>query len=412
MLAKIKSIDRKIILALGLFFLIVATQLIPVSTLSIDRPTQPLPNEIRGVWITNVGSSVLFAPWGIRRALDRLSALNFNTIYTGVWNRGYTFYPSAVNKRVTGIQQAPFFSIVHPGSDVLKDTIELGHHRQLRVIPWFEYGFMVPRQARLALKHPEWLTTHLNDTAQNTPDWQSIFKGNPQAIEDWRKGQNLWLNPFHPEVQDFILQTIVEVVTNYDVDGIQLDDHFGLPIEMGYDPFTIQLYQQSHQGQSPPANPSDIEWVSWRADRISAFMGKIVETVRSIQSDCIISLSPNSQDFAYHYYLQDWQFWVQQGWIDELVLQVYRSDLSRVRTELDRASVIDARQRIPVAVGLLSGLWRKPVEIDRLQEQVNFVREQNFDGVSFFYWESLLGYLAPESPYQRQRFLQDLFANL
>lgn len=48
--------------------------------------------EIRGVWLTNVASGVLFSPWGVRRALRQLSRLHFNTVYPVVWNRGETFY--------------------------------------------------------------------------------------------------------------------------------------------------------------------------------------------------------------------------------------------------------------------------------------------------------------------------------
>ena len=40
-----------------------------------------------------------------------------------------------------------------------------------------------------------------------------------------------YLNPCHPEVQTFLTDLIVEVVQAYPVDGIQLDDHFGLPLE-------------------------------------------------------------------------------------------------------------------------------------------------------------------------------------
>lgn len=404
------SIWRKIILILGIAWMIFATKLVSLPASAEATPAQAISNEIRGVWITNVASGVLFAPWGIHRALNQLAALNFNTIYPVAWNRGYTFYPSATSQKAIGRRQAPIFSLMHPGADVLEDMVQLGHRRQLRVIPWFEYGFMIPRQSQLVLRHPDWLSTDAEGNARVDPDWSSIFEGDRQAIRAWVGKQNSWLNPFHPEVQEFILQMIVEVVTNYDVDGIQLDDHFGLPIELGYDPFTAQLYQQSHQGKSPPSNPSDAEWVRWRADKISAFMGKIAETVRSIKPDCIVSLSPNPQEFAYNYSLQDWSRWVQEGWVDELVLQVYRQELSHLQPELFRASVQAARQRIPVVIGLISGVWSDPVDNARLRDQINLVRQNRFDGVSFFYWESLMGYLAPESPYQRQRFLREMFA--
>lgn len=71
-------------------------------------------------------------------------------------------------------------------------------------------------------------------------------------------------------MQQFLVDLIVEVVQRYPVDGIQLDDHFGLPIEFGYDSYTIKLYQADHRGGAkPPSNPTDPEWVKWRAERIT-----------------------------------------------------------------------------------------------------------------------------------------------
>ena len=51
-----------------------------------------------------------------------------------------------------------------------------------------------------------------------------------------------------------------------------------------------------------------------------------------------------------------------------------------------------------------------PEPIEQIKEQVETVRKQGFDGVSFFYWESLWGYLTPESPYKRRRIFDELFS--
>ena len=82
-------------------------------------------------------------------------------------------------------------------------------------------------------------------------------------------GGNLaWLNPMHPEVRQFLIDLIVDVVKRYPVDGIQLDDHFSLPISMGYDPYSVKLYQESHGGALPPDDPSATGWIAWRAHSI------------------------------------------------------------------------------------------------------------------------------------------------
>ncbi|MEL7223650.1 MAG: family 10 glycosylhydrolase, partial [Cyanobacteria bacterium J06576_12] len=119
-------------------------------------------SEIRGVWITNVASSVLFAPWGISRAVHELADMHFNTLYPVVWNRGKSFYHSDTLKQLTGHAIAPLMTLTHPTADPLETMLKEGHKNNLRVIPWFEYGFMVPLHSRLAQQHPNWLTTRQN----------------------------------------------------------------------------------------------------------------------------------------------------------------------------------------------------------------------------------------------------------
>ncbi|MBD2251963.1 glycoside hydrolase family 10 protein [Nostoc parmelioides] len=362
----------------------------------------PTTTEIRGVWLTNVASGVLFVPWGINRAIDQLSALNFNTIYPVVWNRGYTFYKSGTAKSVTGADTQPLLNFVHGGQDVLAKIIALAKPKNLSVIPWFEYGFMAPPDSVIAKRHPEWLTNGQGGVI-------SISEMLPEESDNDPTNKLVWLNPLHPEVQQFILSLITEVVTNYHIDGIQIDDHFGMPVQFGYDPYTTELYQKEHQGKSPPRNHFDGEWMKWRANKITRFMTQVSQVVKEIKPNVKVSLSPNSQAFAYRYYLQDWANWVKTGLVDELILQVYRNDKSSFVYELEQPAVKLARTQIPVAIGISTGTLRSPVKIEQIREQVQAVRDRSFFGISFFYWESLWGYITPESPPYRRQVFQQMF---
>lgn len=396
--------------------LLLVLQPIPISH-SAPPTVRDNESELRGVWLTNVGSGVLFAPWGVNRAIAQLAQLNFNTLYPVVWNRGRTFYPSSV------ATEEPLLKLARGGSDVLAEILKAGHRSGLRVIPWFEYGLIVPAHSAIARGHPNWLThSQESQTSSNRSDaalkkrrsrFVETFSDLHKVILDWMRShftlQQVWLNPFRPGVQQFLTDLIVEVVARYDVDGIQLDDHFGLPVELGYDPYTIKLYQQQHQGKSPPNNPSDPEWMRWRAKQLTDFVRQIARAVKAVKPDVILSLSPNSQAFSYNNYLQDWPTWVEKGWVEELVLQVYRNDLESFQTELSQTAVQLARRKIPVSVGIVSGTWRNPVPMQQIQQQVKFARERGFAGISFFYWESLWGYITPESPQKRREGFQNLF---
>ncbi|MDD1413771.1 family 10 glycosylhydrolase [Dolichospermum sp. ST_con] len=361
----------------------------------------PVTTEIRGVWLTNVASGVFYLPWGIERAISQLAALNFNTIYPVVWNRGYTFYKSPLAKKVTGADSQPLLNLIHGENDFLAKLIKLARSQNLTIIPWFEYGLMTPPDSALAKLHSNWLTIGQKGVESISENLQEdIINGvNKQA----------WLNPLHPQVQNFIRGLILEVVKNYHVDGIQIDDHFGMPVQFGYDPFTVKLYQKEHQGKKPPTNLFDPEWMRWRANKITAFMVSISKSVRAIKPYIKISLSPNSQYFAYKYYLQDWETWVKQDLIDELILQVYRSDKTSFIQEISKPGIKLATGKIPVAIGISTGNLLKPVNIDKIKEQIQIVRNQKLSGFSFFYWESLWGYITPESPYQRRRAFLKMF---
>lgn len=321
--------------------------------------------------MTNVDSEVLFSRPTLNNALRRLKRLNFNTVYPTVWNWGYTLYPSAVAERAIGQRVDP-----HPGlqkRDMLAQAISQGHRLGLAVIPWFEFGFMAPADSELALRHPDWLTRRRDGT-------QVVMEGIYPRV---------WLNPFHPEVQQFILDLVAELASNYAIDGLQLDDHFGLPAELGYDPYTIQLYQQEHQGKRPPDDSTDAEWTRWRADRISRVMAQVFHTVKARKPDCLIALSPNSRDYSYRAFLQDWGTWERQGYIEELIVQIYREDLSSFELELTRAEIEMARDHIPVAIGILSGLKDLPIATEQIRQQVAAVRRRALSGVSFFFYETL-----------------------
>lgn len=345
--------------------------------------------EIRGVWMTSNDFNTLRDRTKVQNAVRQLRELNFNTIYPVVWNSGYVMYPSAVAKR-EGIQ--PFVLRGSDGHDILADLINQAHRQGLLVIPWFEFGFMAPQMSELALNHPDWFTQKRD--------------GSQTSIS--AAGEVMWLNPFHPKVQEFITNLIVEIVTQYDVDGIQFDDHMSLPREFGYDKYTTALYTQETQN-NPPSNPEDPAWMRWRADKITAFMVKLNQAVKARKPNAIFSVSPNYYDFAYKFQLQDWLAWLDKNIIDELIMQVYRSNLQSFVAKISRPEIQISQQKIPTAIGIMTGLRNNPVPIQQIKSQVRAAQERGL-GVAFFYYESLWEY-APEPPDKRQAAFKTLFAN-
>ncbi|WP_416235757.1 glycoside hydrolase family 10 protein [Nostoc sp. UHCC 0252] len=324
--------------------------------------------EIRGVWMTTNDFDTLKDRAKVQDAVSQLRRLNFNTIYPVVWNSGYVMYPSAIAQRA-GIQ--PFIYKGSDGHDILADLINQGHRKGLLVIPWFEFGFMAPPTSELALNYPDWFTQKRD--------------GSQTSIS--AAGEVMWLNPFHPQVQQFITNLVLETVTQYDADGIQFDDHTSLPHEFGYDQYTVALYTKETKNP-PPTNPQDAAWVKWRADKITAFMVQLNQAVKQRRPQAIFSVSPNYYDFAYKFHLQDWLGWIRQNIVDELIVQVYRPNLQSFVANISRQEIQEAQKTIPTGIGIMTGLRNNPVPMQQIKSQVRAAQERGL-GVTFFYYESL-----------------------
>ncbi|MGG6296825.1 family 10 glycosylhydrolase [Leptolyngbya sp. AN02str] len=347
------------------------------------RPTQ----EIRGVWITTNDMGILRDLPQTQNTMARLSQLQFNTVYPVVWNSGYVLYPSEVAQRY-GIQ--PFVWRGLQGQDILQTAIATAHQNGLLAIPWFEFGFMAPPLSELTIEHPDWFT-HRRDGSDTTMS---------------AAGEVRWMNPLHPEVQQFFTSLVMEVVNRYDIDGIQFDDHTSLPVEFGYDDYTVALYQQETK-QPPPANPRDPAWMRWRADKLTEFMTRLNHQVKSRKPHIIFSVSPNPYTTAYNGFLQDWLTWVRTGIVDELLVQMYRSDIYSFMEQVNRPEIQEARQLIPTAAGILTGLRRRPVPMSLVQAKVQGARSRGL-GMAFFSFESLWND-APEPAEERQAMFEIMF---
>ena len=347
--------------------------------------------ELRGVWLTNVDSDVLFEQNKTAEAIALLAEANFNTLYPTVWNWGYTLYPSEVAQEHTGLSLDPTEGLQE--RDVLAEIVEAGHQHDMSVIPWFEFGFMAPADSELAQRHPEWLTSRQDGS---TIWWEG------------KVHQRVWLNPLRPDVQQFMSDLLVEIVSNYDIDGIQLDDHFGYPSELGYDDFTVELYQTEHNGKLPPNDPKDPDWVRWRADKITAYVETLFHQLKAANPQAIISVSPNPQHFSLNSFLLDWHKWERKGLIEELIVQIYRDGNDSFRRELSQPEILAAKSHIPVGIGVLSGLKGRHILWHKIYKQAKIARKREFAGISFFFYESLWN-LATESPTRRQAALKKLF---
>ncbi|MEY3750457.1 MAG: hypothetical protein RLZZ186_876 [Cyanobacteriota bacterium] len=344
-----------------------------------------------GVWLTNSPSPLYYDPARIDRAVAELAGAGFNTLYPNVWSRGTTFHRS----RWAPIE--PALAQAGARHDPICRITSEAHRRGLRVIPWFEYGLMEPAEAAVVRQNPEWVLQKRDGSSTVTMHGKEM----------------VWLNPAHPGVRERFLGLISEIVQRCKVDGIQLDDHFAWPVELGYDPYSRELYKRD-TGQEPPDNHADRAWMTWRRKQLSGLLRELRATLkRSGQGSPYVSLSPGPFRFAYNNWLQDWELWALGGLIDELVVQNYAYSLQGFQRDLEQPALVKASSwGIPVEIGILSGFGGRTTPIPTLSEKVKLAAERGH-GVIYFYWEGLWGqYAGPEGGATRRQAFGRLHRNL
>ena len=335
---------------------------------STGLPISGSPPRTLGVWITNSPSQVYYSRDAIKQAVQELHQAGFNAIYPNVWSRGTTFHRS---------QFAPVEpSLARVGIDLdpICSLNREARQRGMRVIPWFEYGLMEPADSGVARDHPDWV----------------LAKADGSTIVQMHGKPMVWLNPAHPKVRTRFIGLVVEVLKRCRMDGIQLDDHFAWPVELGYDPYTVALYREE-TGIEPPQDHTNRVWMTWRRRKLTGLLRELRERLGKEALPKKISLSPGPFRFAYNHWLQDWELWAVGELIEDLVVQNYAYSLPGFAKDLDQPALRKARQwGMPVQIGILAGFGKRTTSMPVLREKVRLSHERGY-GVIFFYWEGLWG---------------------
>lgn len=329
-------------------------------------------NSVRGVWLTNVDSKVLNSKANIEEAVNLCSELGFNTIFVVTWNKAATTYPSKIMKEFTGYEIDKEFK----GRDPLKELIEAAHKKNIKVFAWFEFGF--------SSSYKE----NGGELIKRKPHWAAINNKNELVTKNGFD----WMNGIHPEVQQFLLSLIMEVVKNYDLDGIQGDDRLpAMPVEAGYDDFTVKLYQSEHNGQLPPSDFRDQKWVDWRAGKLNQFMKQIYTEVKNINPNSIVSMAPSIFPWSKEEYLQDWVSWVKEGLVDLVIPQLYRYSLKEYSIALKEvlSKQVPQNKLSTFYPGMLLKVGKYYPTKKFLAEMIEVNRKNNVNGEVFFFYEGI-----------------------
>ena len=282
--------------------------------------------QLRGMWLTTVENIDFPSRPGLPEAqvkaeylrwLDLAVAQHHNAIFVHVRPSGDAFWPSDYapwSEWLTGKRDG-----ASPGWDPLAFMISEAHARDLEFHAWFNpYRGTQPGPAgpgadfsKLAPGHP--LLKHR--------DWAIAYPTGRSA--------RLYFDPGNPAARRYVEDSMLEAVQKYDVDGVHFDDFF---------------YPYPQSGQDFPDNASYAEYgkgrsrADWRRDNVDTLVREMDQRIKQLKPWVKFGISPfgiwrnltsdpdgsDSKGLeAYDAIYADTRKWVQQGWLDYIVPQLY-----------------------------------------------------------------------------------------
>ncbi|MDZ7797080.1 MAG: family 10 glycosylhydrolase [Candidatus Marinimicrobia bacterium] len=326
--------------------------------------------ELRGAWFAWAGSNVPSRET-IAESMEALADANFNIVYVDVWRYGYPYFLSEVFKAHTGHYTDPgLYSAITPERDVLAEMIAEAHHAGLEVDAWFEAGFNagITQSSPVYQAHPDWVARKQNG------DVAYYGQAGPSSIH------------VLPEVKDFLIDLCRELVHNYDIDGVEFDRVRYPSLDCGYDSYTKELYK-SETGSYPPTSVSDASWIRWRADKLTAFVAELYDSIKAMNPYVIVSNAP--LPWGYEQFCQDYAPWIDEGHLDIVSPQMYMNSNTdftwRLNTELAKTDRDSAMY--PGISTVANSNYTDPSE---LAEQIRTTRNAGLKGNVIWYHHELI----------------------
>lgn len=283
----------------------------------LPDPPPPAPRELRGAWVATVAN----IDWPSRRGLDRDAqraemvaqldtavALRLNALLLQVRPSADALYPSPLEpwtEYLTGTQDAD------PGWDPLAEWLEGAHRRGLELHAWLN-----PYRARAA-------------PATSPPAARHISQRRPDLVRTY--GNLEWMDPGEPDAAAETLAVCEDLLRRYDLDGLHIDDYF------------YPYPQKDGQGQDLPFPDADshrrfgdgLPLPDWRRRNVDTLVQRMQARVRQARPGTLFSISPfgigkpalrppGIAGFSqYDQLYADVERWLEQGWCDALVPQLY-----------------------------------------------------------------------------------------
>ena len=268
------------------------------------RSPNPVTGEVRAVWISFLEYDTILMgrtqeqfTANIRGMFDNLHSFGFNTVIVQVRPFGDALYRSQLfpwSRFATGTEGRD------PGFDPLEIMVREARARNFRIEAWVNPYRIRPAGNRTPMSSNNPAVQMMNDRDGSVIQYNGIISYNPSS----QRARNL------------IVNGIVEIVRNYDIDAIHIDDYFYPTTSPGFDRAFYNAYINAG-GRMGLAD--------WRRNNVELLLREIYTAIKREDPTVLFGISPqaNIDNNFNEQYIDVRKILSQPGFLDYIAPQIY-----------------------------------------------------------------------------------------
>jgi uncharacterized lipoprotein YddW (UPF0748 family) len=356
------------------------------------RPPAPV-KEARAIWLTRFeycNYTTTHDQDSIRQyiadIIDRAAQANFNLVFFQVRGNGDAYYTPGLEPWGQLLTGTPGED---PGWDPLQFALERAHERGLELHAWINTfpawrGTEPPPETEPRspyLEHPEWVVCDST--------------GKPMPLSE----HYVSFSPGIPEVHDYIIAVVTDIVRRYEVDGIHFDyiRYPEIAPDNGYSHDSVSVARFN----SPEGNPFHLDWEDWQREQLNQFVYKAYRAITELKpwvkvSAAVIGSYVEGNWNAYRAVYQDPRRWMELGKIDFVTPMMYwpRRDANHPflkRAEEWQQYYSPERYVFPGIGSYRYTTKKRNYNWREIQREIDGLRVRRIPGMAFFNAGSLQG---------------------
>jgi uncharacterized lipoprotein YddW (UPF0748 family) len=287
-------------------------------------PDEYVVKDKTGLWVSNVLNIDLPILEGDgKNYIDKIDELlhvckqnNINVLYFQVRTTNDAFYQSSINpwSRYLTKQEGK-----EPPFDVFEYVLDKCHQQHIEVHAWCN-PYRISANGNLSI-----------DEYLDTCDDLNFAKQHKDTIVLDEKGK-LIFNPADPKVKQHIIASMVELCENYDIDGIHFDDYFYPYAPLSKERNDLAFYEKRLDKTETLGD--------FRRRQVNELIEGVYKAIKKVNPAILFGISPfgiwknkfndplgsnTSKQCSESYYklYADSVLWVNKGWVDYIVPQLY-----------------------------------------------------------------------------------------